>query len=145
MWDRDDLRGTWQAVWMETDGVGQPAEEVRKTRVSVSGNRYVLRLRGHDFQGVIIAAEPAAGECAVDFLRTGGPVGAGQRFPGIYLLEGDELTVCVAPPGGKRPRVFDCRPGSGCWLYLLKRVSFEPQAEEPDAAARHEAGLSNGR
>jgi uncharacterized protein (TIGR03067 family) len=137
---------------MEADGVVRPAEEARKTRLTVSGNRYTLRLRGHDFAGIIIEADAVEGPDAVDFLRTGGPVGTGQRFPGIYLLEGDELTVCVAPPDGKRPRVFDCGAGSGCWLYLLKRVSFEPQAEEPDVQGKHQAnafdspaGMSNGR
>jgi uncharacterized protein (TIGR03067 family) len=152
MWGLDDFRGTWQAIWLEADGRVRPAEETRKTRVMVSSDRYVLRLRGHDFEGVIIGADPAQGPNAVDFLRTGGPAGAGQRIPGIYLLEGDELTVCVAPPGGERPREFDCRAGSGCWLYLLRRVSFEPQAEEPDAGGRHEtqardspAGMPNTR
>src|SRR5262249_43696629 len=90
MWGLDDFRGTWQAVWLEADGRVRPAEETRKTRVMVSSDRYVLRLRGHDFQGIIIRADPAQGPNAVDFLRTGGVAGAGERFPGIYLLEGDE-------------------------------------------------------
>lgn len=152
MWGSDDFRGTWQAVWLEADGHVRPAEETHKTQVMVSGDRYVLRLRGHAFQGVIIRADPTQGPNAVDFLRSGGAARAGERFPGIYLLEGDELTVCVAPPGGERPREFGCRAGSGCWLYMLRRVSFEPQAEEPDAGGRHEAdardfpaGIPNAR
>ena len=44
---------------------------------------------------------------------------------GIYELDGDVLTYCVAPPGHSRPAEFATKSGDGFTLVVLKRVSPE--------------------
>jgi uncharacterized protein (TIGR03067 family) len=118
-WER--LQGTWRAVLVEEDGRARPAGEVQAERVIVYGDRYSLRLRGHTFRGVVTRIEPGQAPRAIDFLCTEGPGAAGKRFLGIYLLEGDELTVCLAPPGRPRPTEFAGSRESGHALHLLRR------------------------
>jgi uncharacterized protein (TIGR03067 family) len=44
---------------------------------------------------------------------------------GIYALEGDRLTYCVAPPGKARPTTLAPTTGEGHTLVLLKRAAPE--------------------
>lgn len=116
-----DFQGTWQAVWLAEDGRKRTAEEVKATRLTISGNSYTLQLGGYEFHGTITGIDPTRSCGAVDFLGAAGSRGAGRRYRGLYVLEDDELTVCVAPPDKERPPAFQSKPGSGHRLYLLKR------------------------
>jgi uncharacterized protein (TIGR03067 family) len=42
---------------------------------------------------------------------------------GIYKLEADRLTVCVAAPGRRRPTTFKTRFGDRSLLTILQRVA----------------------
>ena len=44
---------------------------------------------------------------------------------GIYSLQGDVLTYCVAGPGGPRPAEFATTKGDGRTLVVLKRSPLE--------------------
>jgi uncharacterized protein (TIGR03067 family) len=50
--------------------------------------------------------------------------GNGDRLhtKAIYVLHGDELTYCVAPPGQARPTAFTTRSADGLTLVTLKRL-----------------------
>ncbi len=118
--DWHDFQGTWQAVWLAQDGRKMTAEEVRDTILTISGDRYTLLRGGRNFHGTIGRVEHTRRGGAVDF-RADEPVGSGQAWPGIYVLNDDELSICVAPPGGKRPTSFAARRGSSDSLYLFRR------------------------
>jgi uncharacterized protein (TIGR03067 family) len=118
--DLQDFQGTWQAVWLAADGRKMTAEEVKRTSLTISGNRYTLLLAGYTLHGIISKTERTRHLGAVDFVAEG-PSAVGKACLGIYLLEDDELTVCVAPPGQERPTAFAPRRGSGHSLYLLRR------------------------
>jgi uncharacterized protein (TIGR03067 family) len=121
--DWQDFQGIWRAVSLTDDGRKRTAEEVRVTRGRISTDRYTLHLGGCEFHGTITDVEPGKDRGAVDFVADEGQGGGGRRFLGLYVLEGDEFTVCVAPPGKERPTTFECRPGSGHRLYLLRRLT----------------------
>ncbi len=116
----NDFQGTWQALMVVDDGRKGDAEAVRRTRVNIAGDRYTLHLEDYVFHGVIAGLDPARRFGPVDFIAEGQGL-ASRRSLGIYVLEGDEWTVCVAPPGRERPTSFTPRGGDGHWLYLLKR------------------------
>jgi uncharacterized protein (TIGR03067 family) len=122
-------------VLLADDGRKADADEVQRTRVTVAGNRYTLHLGGYEFHGIITGIEPTKDRGPVDFVGTAGRQGIGRRVPGIFILEGDELTVCVGPAGRARPTAFESRPGSGHRLYLLKRCGCS-KVRTPEEALR---------
>src|SRR5689334_7734399 len=46
----------------------------------------------------------------------------GKTQAGIFQLEGDDLLVCVAAPGGQRPREFASAKGDGRSLTAWRRI-----------------------
>lgn len=52
----------------------------------------------------------------------------GKIWKGIYQIEGDELTLCIVPPGEPRPMRFVSTPGDKRQLHTRHRV------RRPDAA-----------
>jgi uncharacterized protein (TIGR03067 family) len=59
---------------------------------------------------------------AIDIEFFSGPE-AGNRNYGIFELDGDRLTICLAMGGQNRPPAFRTSPGSHCALESLHRVS----------------------
>jgi uncharacterized protein (TIGR03067 family) len=139
MTDLQNIQGEWQAVWLEDDGRQIPASKVKKTTVTITGDSYTLHQEDQDFSGVITRIDPSENPPTIDFLRARGLDRPSKSYQGIYLLEGDEFSVCVAPPGKPRPMDFDSRRGSGYWLYLLRRVIPESFANDKDAQGKIEA------
>ena len=118
--DLQDFQGIWEAVWLAEAGRKMTAEEVKKTTLTISGNRYTFHLANYTFHGIIGKIDRTRNCGAVDFVAEG-PRSIGKTCLGLYLLEDDELTVCVAPPDQERPTSFAPQPGSGHSLYLLRK------------------------
>ena len=127
-----DFQGTWQAVWLAEDGHERTAEEVQRTRLTISGDRYTFHLADFDLHGTIGRIDRTRNHGPVDFVSDG-PEGAGKTCLGIYVLEDDELNVCVAPAGNERPTSFAPKWGSGHSLYLFKK--YVPSRVRPVQAA----------
>jgi len=118
--DLQDFQGIWQAVWLAEKGRKMTAEEVKETSLTITGNRYTFHLADYTFHGIIGRIDRTRNRGAVDFVAEG-PRAAGKTCLGIYLLEDDELTVCVAPPDRERPDSFSPQRGTGHSLYLLRK------------------------
>jgi uncharacterized protein (TIGR03067 family) len=69
----------------------------------------------------LTAAQPARIDLTTVF------EGSQERWQteGIYVLQGDVLTYCIARPGQPRPTTFDTKKGEGHTLVVLKRASLE--------------------
>jgi uncharacterized protein (TIGR03067 family) len=65
-----------------------------------------------------LSLDPTQNPKAVDVLITAGPLKGKTRL-GIYKIEGDIETVCLAQPGKTRPTSFDSRQGA---IHVWKRV-----------------------
>ena len=133
MKDLDQFQGAWQAVGLEENGRQRPAAEVRGARLTVSGNRYTLDLRGRHFQGLITRIDPTRRPGEVNFFGIEGRGSVDKRFLGIYRLEDGALAVCLAPPGKHRPTTFEPGPGSSYSLCVLGRVGRGLPEGEGDA------------
>ena len=57
----------------------------------------------------------------IDLTFTEGPP-KGTVLKGIYELDDSTYKLCVGPPDGDRPRVFDSKAKDGGILQVLKKV-----------------------
>src|SRR3954453_10223271 len=100
--DLERLRGQWRAVRIEKGGTPVPDKIAAIVRYIFDGDRVTL-LEGDQKAGEgVIRLDPSADPRAFDFEATGGPQ-VGARAEGIYLVEGDALTMCM---GERRPSRF---------------------------------------
>lgn len=110
------LTGTWGVVSVEQNGVRLPdrawplvvfkdgrARLVTSEGRSLSGTYQTRRFRGLD---------------GLDFTGDAG----GMRL-GIYTPDNNHLRICLAAPGGERPREFRALPASPTLLITLRRGS----------------------
>jgi uncharacterized protein (TIGR03067 family) len=117
----EQLRGTWQAVRIETGGRDAPAESVGRLRYLFEGDRVTL-LEGDAATGAgAVSLHAVGGHPAIDVTMTEG-AGSGQVALGIYEVVGDRLRLCI---GGERPAEFT---GAGpAALVELERVQSRPE------------------
>jgi uncharacterized protein (TIGR03067 family) len=117
------LQGAWQLVSAESNGEKAPDERVSQIQVVIAGNTHTVvigdRVIAHD---VSFEIDPSRDpKQTTDTLSDGSS--KGQQIRGIYKLDGDTLTSCVAPPGKDRPAEFSGSAGSGHTLRVFRRMA----------------------
>jgi len=115
----DRLQGTWRLASLETDGNAQPSNELADAAITVRGNRFTSAGMGDAYNGTI-ELFPRKKPKAFDLVFTSGPP-EGTRNRGIYRLDDDTWTICLATRGNGRPRSFKTKPDSGLTLETLVR------------------------
>ena len=115
----DKLQGTWRLTSLESDGNALSTDVLSEVAIVLRGDRFKSVGMGATYTGTI-ALFPRKKPKAFDVLFTSGPP-EGTRNRGIYMLDGDTLTVCLATRGNARPRSFRTRPDSGLTLETLQR------------------------
>jgi uncharacterized protein (TIGR03067 family) len=113
-------QGTWVATSFVWDGHESPPEVVASIRRIVEGRHVVWKRDGKSFAGTTLELDPTKEPHAIDVIPDGGP-SMGKRVLGIYKLEGDHLTICMAPPDRERPSEFRAGKGSGLTLMSFTR------------------------
>ena len=64
--------------------------------------------------------DPGQDPKAIDVIADGGP-SRGKRVLGIYKIDSNKLTLCMADPDQPRPRQFKAEKGSGHTLMVFTR------------------------
>ncbi|MFO0893113.1 MAG: TIGR03067 domain-containing protein [Isosphaeraceae bacterium] len=121
-------QGTWLAVSSRRDGADAPGEIVRSITRNVEKDHVIWKRDGKNFAGTSLVLDPTQKLPALDAIPDGGPA-RGKRVLGIYKLEGDRLTICMADPDRPRPTEFKAEKGSRQTLMVFTRA-------KPAAGAR---------
>ena len=116
--ERKRFEGTWQLVSAVNDGEELPKEFVKKVRVVIKDGKFTVHV-GDEIaaKDVSFVIDPTAKPSTVD-----DQLPDGRKILGIYELDGDKLTNCVAEVGKDRPTKFESKPGTGHTLRVFKRV-----------------------
>jgi uncharacterized protein (TIGR03067 family) len=116
------LQGIWTATHAERDG--QVAEDVVGHRLSFTGSRFQIRSKdGKSLYAGTFRVDPGLKPAAIDFAHTEGTL-KGKAWKGIYVLDGDTLTMCDNAPNldKGRPAALEAKSGSGYVLITFKRA-----------------------
>jgi uncharacterized protein (TIGR03067 family) len=120
---RDELArlgGTWTMVSGIRDGQTLPDSFVRTGKRIVKGNETTVYFGSEVFLKAAFTVDPAPAPKTIDYILTAGD-DRGRSQLGIYALDGDTVTYCMAPPGRPRPAGFEIEAGVGGTTTVWKR------------------------
>jgi uncharacterized protein (TIGR03067 family) len=120
---KDELKrqeGTWSVTSSIYDGQSASTDLVRSIKRIVEGDHAVWERDGKRFAGTMIDVDPARDPKTIDVIPDGGR-NRGERVLGIYKVDGDKLTICMAEPSKPRPKAFQADKGSGYTLRTFAR------------------------
>ena len=134
----EQLQGDWRVTSLETDGQAVPEAMLNGAGIVVTKERFTTTGMGSTYKGTI---EVDAGQSpkALNLVFNTGPEKGNTNY-GIYRLDGDTWTICLATRGTVRPTEFSTRPGTGVALEILKRDANGAHRPAPAAAAAKAKG-----
>jgi uncharacterized protein (TIGR03067 family) len=114
------VEGEWALVSGEEKGENVPEETLKNAMLTIVGDKHTLKINGDTIAGSHKVG-PTKKPKEIDVMETEGPF-SGQTLLGIYKLEGDTFSTCLALPGQERPKEFSTKSGTGSMLHVWKRV-----------------------
>ncbi len=114
------LQGTWNLVAMEAEGHAAAPEDFAGRTSHYDGNRLTLKSNGEARRRGIVTLDESRTPKAMNTWDLDGPY-EDETLPGIYELDGDNLKLCFARPGEKRPSKFTTSSGTGFLFFVFKR------------------------
>ncbi len=123
--DLDKLQGTWDVSSLEADGQRMPATVFNGAKIVIKGTKFRSIGMGATYEGSV-ELDSSTKPKAFDLLFTAGHA-RGHRNVGIYKLNGDKWTICLATRGNQRPRKFATAAGTGFTLETLERGTVASQ------------------
>ncbi|MFO0844671.1 MAG: TIGR03067 domain-containing protein [Gemmataceae bacterium] len=116
--DLKAMQGDWVGEKMVRDGMPFPDDSAQALFRTMKGNAYTVhRFRTKAGAGTL-KLDATKDPRQIDMTPDGGKAGT---ILGIYKIDGDTLTICYAPPKGKRPEAFESKEGTGVTLSVWVR------------------------
>jgi uncharacterized protein (TIGR03067 family) len=116
--DLEKMQGDWAVVSVIRDGVKEEDDNAQSLFRTVKGHQYTVFLFdkavGNGTFQIDATKKPKTIESFPANL-------AGKTLLGIYLIDGDTIKTCYAPPGKDRPTEFSSKKGSGHTLMVWER------------------------
>jgi uncharacterized protein (TIGR03067 family) len=117
----DRLAGTWVLVGGYLDGKPVGDDDVRKTRITWTGNK-ISTISPHIWRDAIVATlavDPTTRPGQMDIVYEANPA---TPAPAIYEWLGpDSYRICIDRRGQSRPQEFVSVPGTGQTLHVWQR------------------------
>ncbi len=125
--DQERIVGSWVIVNDDSKRKGEPWS-INKDKLFMHTNYKYYNYRGYwiDPPGFVYRLDDGKTPKQIDIGVTKDSV----RIKGIYVLDGDELRLCLAQPDKDRPAAFPEKPAPGEVLILQRQ---KPAAEQPKA------------
>jgi uncharacterized protein (TIGR03067 family) len=120
---KDELQGKWKLTEVEKDGKSHKVkvETTEYFEIMFKGTKVTARFKeGTPEQEGTYKLLADTKPKAIDFTPTTGDE-KGKTVQGIYEIKGNQLKLCVAVPGTKRPKKFESK-GEEIVVYVLERV-----------------------
>jgi uncharacterized protein (TIGR03067 family) len=113
--DTANLQGTWVVV--SASAGGKPEDEIKGDKLTFKDNTITVKTKNKEERGTF-KLDPAKKPAEIDITEEG----KDKPMPGIYVLEGDTLKLCIVPTAGmKRPTEFASKEGTEQMVIELKR------------------------
>jgi uncharacterized protein (TIGR03067 family) len=114
------FQGNWTLISLERDGKKTPQEEVKKLKLTIQANKFVLQKNSVVISEGTFSLDPAKKPKEIDETITVGP-NKGKVFLAIYEIDDKHHKICFAAAGKERPTAFSAKSGSGHLLQVWKR------------------------
>jgi uncharacterized protein (TIGR03067 family) len=115
----EKLRGTWTLETRISGGKESKQAKALASQLRIDGSNWTVLIRGKALSADRIVLDPSQNPKTID--RISEPGGRKVVVRGVYKLQGDTLTVAVAPAGEARPKSFEAPKGSSTILSIYKR------------------------
>jgi uncharacterized protein (TIGR03067 family) len=112
--DTDLAQGTWIATELVRNGEKASKEELEKTKLIVTGDKYKYVSSEGEMEGTF-KFDPTTKPKSMDVTPAGG-----QELKAVYSVTAKELKICLSFTGD-RPKEFAAKADSGCVLLVLKK------------------------
>jgi uncharacterized protein (TIGR03067 family) len=120
--DADKMADIWTCTSAINDGKPLADEIARELRLTLTKDGGYKTERGKQVLfDSIFKLDGGQNPKQIDMIGTEGE-NRGKTAQGIYVLDGDTLTICYTMPGGERPKEFESKPGSKATLVVWKRA-----------------------
>jgi len=117
-------QGTWSVLSFRREGKDTPAEITQTIIRIVEGDHVVWKREGKSFAATKVELDPSKSPATIDVIPDGGPA-RDKRILGIYKLEGNRLTICMADADQPRPTEFKAEQGSKWTLMRFERKTAD--------------------
>ena len=116
--DKQRIQGTWEFVKVLDQGMEQLMPE--GMRVVITARMFTVERDGQDSLGQTYTLDATKEPKQMDLFAEIDP-GRPIRQPGIYVLDGDKLTIAHAAQGKPRPKTFESKRGDFGGVWVLRR------------------------
>ena len=124
------LEGTWEPTRYTTGEQSTGPEILAEIRRVAEGDFVYWTRKGKRFAGTHVTIDPSAKLKTIDVVADGGRY-RDKVVQGIYKLDGEELTICMAAPDAARPDSFEPKANDGWTLMVFRKAT--PEAVTPKA------------